>query len=1272
MKRRLQHFFSILLVLALFSALFPFMSRRSAADAGRRTVTIHYNRADVSGWDVWMWIDGQQGFAVPFKGRDKFGAIAEYTFKAEANGKKIGYIVRKADWSDREQSNANDGNRLLSEKQNQAWVKQGEKAEYTSNPNTQGKTTVTIHYNRADVNGWDVWMWIDGKDGFSVPFDGQDSFGYLAEHNFSEQEIQGKKIGYIVRKTDWSDREQSNVNGDGNRFLAPGQIQAYVKQGDKTEYDDRPAAGEVRKLKIHYNRPDVQGWKVHIYGPDLEGKDYEFTGKDEFGPYAEVEIKTAAETVNFILHRQEGDNAWAEKEVADASDGGRPITINKAGVSEVWVKQGDKETYLKEPLAQHKELSAKIHYHRYDAKTLSNWKVLYWSNLQTEEEAKNKKQYVDMTVSDKTATATVKMKADNLESINCKLQRFNGTEKINEEPVRQLKYFNEQGMMEAYWSQKDPNFYKTEAEASAAISYTATIKSAREVEFKFNRLVDTDDLLANGFKFETKQEVDGEKFSGFEAQVKPVTDTLILRLNFDIDTEKEHQMTFYTDKEQKHPLTQKLSVTDTISPKDKLFDSKYAYAGELGAIYTKEKTTFKVWAPTAASVNLLLYEGDAVKEKLPMIKADKGVYQVEKTGDLDGQRYMYEVTVDGKTNVVTDPYVRATTANSKLGVVVNPQPTAVSAPKLDPAQNPIIYELHVRDFSHDPNGNMQHRGKYLAFTEKGTKTDKGFATGLDYLKSLGVTHVQLLPVFDYNSASVDELNPEAKYNWGYDPINYNVPEGSYSTDPNDPYNRIRELQQAIDSLHQAGLGVIMDVVFNHVGDVAKQSFNQIVPGYYFRYKGDSLANGSGCGNETASEKAMMRKYIVDSVKYWAKTYKFDGFRFDLMGLHDVKTMNEVREELQKINPNIVILGEGWNMGNHPAGVEKANQLNAYKMPHVGMFSDDLRDGVKGSVFKAQDPGFVNGAAGKERQVLEALGYKATFGGKHYSEPRQLIQYVEAHDNFTLWDKLGKTNLNDDEETRLKMQRLASAIPLLSQGTPFIHAGQEFARTKQGEGNSYNKPDSINQLDWNRAQEHQDLIDYFRGLIAIRKQYKCFSPRSFADAAATFTPIKAEDKLLAYKLKDGEQTLYIVHNASKDAQNLALPDGKYQVLAQDGKVQASGLREFTIDSNGERAQGTVEVAGLSTTVLVSGKKAAGQQGSQQQVGEQPSSGNGSSEAALPAETSTTAADETARTNGQTGKNNKIARTGESRALAGSGIMGVLAALGAAVKKWRKKD
>ena len=344
------------------------------------------------------------------------------------------------------------------------------------------------------------------------------------------------------------------------------------------------------------------------------------------------------------------------------------------------------------------------------------------------------------------------------------------------------------------------------------------------------------------------------------------------------------------------------------------------------------------------------------------------------------------------------------------------------------------------------------------------------------------------------------------------------------------------------------------------------------------------------------------------------------------------------------------------------------------MSHVGMFSDDLRDGVKGSVFNAQDPGFVNGAAGKERQVLEALGYKATFGGKHYSEPRQLIQYVEAHDNFTLWDKLAKTNPNGDEETRLKMQRLASAIPLLSQGTPFIHAGQEFARTKQGEGNSYNKPDSINQLDWNRAQEHQDLIDYFRGLIALRKQHKCFSPQSFADAAAAFTPIKAEDKLLAYKLKDDEQTLYIVHNASKSAQNLALPDGKYQVAVENGKANAGdlGLRELTIDSNGERAQGTVEVAPLSTTVLVSGKKAAGQQGSQQQVGEQQSSGQGTGETNLPAETSTAAGDETARTNGQTGKNNKIARTGESRALAGSGIMGVLAALGAAVKKWRKKD
>ena len=499
----------------------------------------------------------------------------------------------------------------------------------------------------------------------------------------------------------------------------------------------------------------------------------------------------------------------------------------------------------------------------------------------------------------------------------------------------------------------------------------------------------------------------------------------------------------------------------------KEFDEMYSYDGELGPIYSKDKTEFKVWAPTSKSVDLLIFNGDEVVQKIPMTRGDKGVYSHTLDGDQLGNIYMYDVHFSDKTNRSVDPYAKAVTVNGEKSVVANPLPTGVARPESKDIDNPIIYELHVRDLSSQSISGIKDKGTFNGLVEKGTMTPTGQITGFDYIKSLGITHVQLLPIYDYKT--VDEKNPQSGFNWGYDPLNYNSVEGSYSTDPYDPFKRIEELQNAIDEFHKEGLGVIMDVVYNHVFSPTDHAFEKIVPGYYFRQNenGDFLG-GTGVGNETASERAMVQRYIIDSITYWAKTYNLDGFRFDLMGTHDIETMNKIYTELKKINPNIFILGEGWNMDMGIPEDQRATQLNANKLPNLSFFNDDLRDGIRGSVFIREDKGFATGNPTNEEFILQNI--KGGEGLKTYQSANQLIQYVEAHDNLTLWDKIKATNPDEDDTTSLNRHKLATTMTMLSQGTPFIHAGQEFARTKGGDENSYKSPDSVNQFDWNRVEK----------------------------------------------------------------------------------------------------------------------------------------------------------------------------------------------------------
>lgn len=604
------------------------------------------------------------------------------------------------------------------------------------------------------------------------------------------------------------------------------------------------------------------------------------------------------------------------------------------------------------------------------------------------------------------------------------------------------------------------------------------------------------------------------------------------------------------------------------------FDNYFSYDGELGALYEKEGTLLRVWTPTAKSVEVWIYADDSFKgpsTKIEMVQKPKGIFEAYLPGDQHGTIYVYKILfLNNRESISVDPYARATTVNGMKSVIAdlnrtNPDGWGERLPAFGLPEEAIIYELHIRDFSISETSGIVNKGKFLGLTEKNTQNASGRKTGLDYLIDLGITHIQILPMFDY--ATVDEANlTEPQYNWGYDPLNYNVPEGSYSTDPFDPFNRIFELKQMIRTLHDNGLRVIMDVVYNHVYDPKDQALERTVPGYFYRYNADgSLANGTGVGNDTASERHMMRKYIIDSVKYWAKEYHLDGFRFDLMGIHDSVTMNAIREALDKIDPSIIIIGEGWEMSTPLPEDLKASQRNAQAMPRIAHFNDSIRVALKGSDFgDEKDRGFISG-----KNYLEDLLLRNIKGAMHlsshssYVDPEQVIQYVEAHDNLTLYDKLLRSNPDDSEEVRIKRHTLATSIVLLSQGVPFIHGGQEFLRTKAGVANSYQSPDEINQFEWERVTTYQESVAYVKGLIALRKSEYLFRLHTHEEIDAHFTMLSENFNIVAFSLTNSEKKYIVIFNGNRSDVIFRIQKGKYAILVEDNQVFLESMPEAVL-------------------------------------------------------------------------------------------------------------
>ncbi|MDZ5609380.1 type I pullulanase [Bacillus pseudomycoides] len=691
---------------------------------------------------------------------------------------------------------------------------------------------------------------------------------------------------------------------------------------------------------------------------------------------------------------------------------------------------------------------------------------------------------------------------------------------------------------------------------------------------------------------EQKIEIEGvniEKVSPYDTNDGDITNKVKIITEKNLDVKKTYKITMGNS------IEANTEIGNVIRSEE--FDHLFYYDGnDLGNIYTPQETKFRLWAPTASEAKLVTYKkwNDEKGTEISMDQGEKGTWTAKLTGNQKGLFYTYKVKIGDKWTEAVDPYVRAASVNGDKGAVVDLKETypknwkGDKKPKFKNPEDAIIYELQVRDLSIQPESGIKQKVKYLGVTEKGTRGPGGVKTGLDHIKDLGVTHVQFLPIFDYASVNEENLN-EPQYNWGYDPKNYNVPEGSYSTNPYEPTVRITELKQMIQTLHDNNLRVVMDVVYNHMYNAAESNFHKLVPGYYYRYNEDgSLANGTGVGNDTASERKMMRKFMIDSVVYWAKEYNLDGFRFDLMGIHDVETMNAIRKAVHQIDPSIILHGEGWDLNTPLAPELKANQKNAEKMKGIAHFNDDIRDGLKGSVFGDKDNGFVNGMQNMEERIKKGITAGIDYDKKvsTYQDPEQVLTYVEAHDNHTLWDKLELTNPGDSEEVRKQMHKLSSSIILTSQGVSFLHAGQEFMRTKYGDHNSYKSPDSINQMDWMRRAAFDKEVDYMKGLIELRNKYSAFRMTSAEQIKKDITFIDAPKNVVAYTIDskaNGNKNEYFVvaHNANREAVEITLPSkGPWKVLV-DGERAGSKVLYVVHDNK-------VKVPALSSFVLKTDK------------------------------------------------------------------------------------
>jgi pullulanase len=820
-----------------------------------------------------------------------------------------------------------------------------------------------------------------------------------------------------------------------------------------------------------------------------------------------------------------------------------------------------------------------IHYYRFD-NNYSNMYMHIWEKLPGNKPGADKKMSIDL---DEYGTVTT-INISDLSgysattpptSVGIIIKTGTGWDykDVSMDRFLDLSKTNENGELHAYFVQGDPNIgYSPNdpngPDRSNKIT-SAYFKSLNQIQFITTKAVD---------QTAVRLMKDNVEMTPSSISMSGTKGTISISTKLDFSSSYELIVNF-DDGEKKYSITYD-GIYDSTE-----FENAFYYEGELGAIYTPQSTTFKLWAPISTNVQVCLYTtgapstiqdgGDDTGECVNMTLGEKGVWSTTINGDQHGKYYTYKVTNDSATSEVVDPYATSGGVNGIRGMVLDFSKTnpANWTPEVKPDNmvnytDAIIYELHVRDLTtHQTwNGNNAWRGKFLGLTQRGTSY-QGVTTGLDHLIELGITHLHLLPSFDFGVVDETRLNDPiyAKkaggiFNWGYMPLNFNMPEGSYSTDPYKGEVRVNEFKQMVQTLHDNDIRVVMDVVYNHTGLSSDSNFHLILPGYFHRMtQSGGFSNGSGTGNELASERVMARKFMVDSLIMWAREYNIDGFRFDLMALHDVETMITIKAELHSIDPTIIIYGEPWMGGSSVmSDAISADKDNVKNMPLIAAFNDDTRDGIKGAVMDAPNKGFVQG----NLTSISKVKYGITGGINHpdlgnynvwHTEPTNTINYVSAHDNHTLFDKLMASSSSKDYETISNMHKQANGIVLTSQGIPFLHAGVDFMRSKGGDHNSYESPDSVNQLDWSLKVKNIEVFNYYKGLITLRKAQPAFRMATSVEIIDNLEFMyKDLNGVIAYKLKDyasGDTwgDIIVMINGSKNLQQFNLPEGDWNLV-----------------------------------------------------------------------------------------------------------------------------
>ncbi len=933
-------------------------------------------------------------------------------------------------------------------------------------------------------------------------------------------------------------------------------------------------------LTIHYNRPagDYTGWNLWLWEVGKDGKAVAFDNSDTYGKIATIVLDTAATEFGFLVRL----NEWEKKDI----DSDRLFTAT-GGKAEIWLKSGDANVYTSKPdggtIVIPKpvvgDITINVHYHRFD-NNYTDWNLWMWPK------GAEGAAFTFSTQDDYGKIATIKLTPGTATEIGFLMRKGEWLAKdIDSDrfiPLAQSK----NNVLEIWLLQGDPKIYYSAANVDLSPKFLSAKLDGVDliaVSLSVPMVLVNDKKEGLVLMDSDKKEIAFTTFIFSEGAGLPTSSNFKFFTATPLDLSKTYTLS--------KPGYGSIKLSFNTVFNTKAFEAAFGFEGELGAIYSSAKTTFRLWAPTATNVVLNTYVNGTDGSPLAStpLKADvKGTWVYESTTDMKGVYYTYSITALGITNEAVDPYARGVGVNGKRAMVIDLAATnpkgweSVKRPAFKNSTDAIIYEAHIRDLTVSPDSGIKNKGKFLGLSEEKTLTPKGIKTGLSHLVELGITHLHLLPVFDFRSIDETTLDKNS-FNWGYDPQNFNVPEGSYSTDPYKAEVRVKEFKEMVMALHKNDIRVVMDVVYNHTGASADSDFSKIVPNYYYRFNDNgSFSNGSGTGNETASDRIMMRKFIVDSVVYWASEYKVDGFRFDLMALHDIETMNAVRTALDKVDPNILIYGEGWTGGTSPLpDIEKALKKNISQINGIAAFSDDIRDAIKGFVFNNLDKGFVNGGLDLEESIkfgiiASTMNINVDYTKVKYSKtpyaknPSSVVSYVEAHDNLTLWDKLKLTNPDATEAQLIAMDRMANAIVLTSQGTSFLHAGSDFLRTKDGNANSYNASDAINQIVWERKGTYIDTFNYFQGLIAMRKAHPAFRMMSADLIRKNLTFLTMPEKnMVGYTLnnnvnKDAWKTIAVLMNANSKPIEVTLDKAGWAIVVDNEKAGTKVLS--TISGN----------------------------------------------------------------------------------------------------------